>query len=306
MLATQRYWRTRLPHWLLASFAATSLGLNGFFWAFTDLGTTLHDVHLASDTAALGTMFFLLVESFIPGVRASRVASLAGWLSCCGLLLVVPALLFGLGPAALTELLPLVVHEQSASVLALPGWTPFVGLVPAVVGLCAGNALLVRAAPGTCTAESDAGVPPPRRCGRRIGKRGTLARASVGLAFLVVAVTLFRADLRDVILGVIVLPTAATLLLALRGRAAPPLRLGAAGHLVTIAIVLVLAFVFRGATVLLFYGSTMLLAAGAGSGGCEVTAVSNWLRGRDDQIGCPLFAPVDALDRRSEARRPHG
>ena len=124
----------------------------------------------------------------------------------------------------------------------------------------------------------------------------------VGLAFLVLAVTLFRADLRDVVLGVVVLPAAATLLLALRGRAAPPLRLGAAGHLVTIVIVLVLSFVFRGATVLLFYGSTMLLAAVSGSGGCEVTAVSNWLRGRDDQIGCPLFAPFDALDRRSEVR----
>jgi hypothetical protein len=42
-------------------------------------------------------------------------------------------------------------------------------------------------------------------------------------------------------------------------------------------------------------------AAGAalnGSRGCEITAVANWLRGRDDQIGCPLFEPFDALDRR--------
>jgi hypothetical protein len=47
-------------------------------------------------------MFFLLVESVTPGVRASRAASLAGLLSCCGFLLVVPALLFGWprGPAA--------------------------------------------------------------------------------------------------------------------------------------------------------------------------------------------------------------
>jgi len=40
----------------------------------------------------------------------------------------------------------------------------------------------------------------------------------------------------------------------------------------------------------------MPLAADTGSGGCEVTAVLNWLRGRDDQVGCPLFAPFDALD----------
>ena len=67
----------------------------------------------------------------------------------------------------------------------------------------------------------------------------------------------------------------------------------------TVVIVLALSLVFPPATVLLFYGSAMLLAAATGNGACEVTAVSNWLRGRDDQVGCPLFAPFDALDGRS-------
>ena len=314
VLAGQRYRGTRLPHWLLASFAAASITLNGFFWAFTNLGTTLHDVHLASDTAAIGTMFFLLVESFTPGVRASRVASLAGLLSCCGFLLVVPALLFGLGPAALGQLLPLVVGEQTASVLALPVWAPFVGLVPAAAGLLAGNVLLRRETPddtppgssdrASCrpTSLASPAAPLPGQRRRVIGRAGTLARTVVGLAFLTLAATVYRADVRDVVLGVVVLPAAATLLLALRGPAAPPLRLGAAGHLVTIALVLGLSLVFHGATVLLFYGSAMLLAAASGNGGCEVTVVSNWLRGRDDQIGCPLFAPFDALDDRSRPR----
>ena len=44
------------------------------------------------------------------------------------------------------------------------------------------------------------------------------------------------------------------------------------------------------------------MAAVFGSGGCEVTAVSNWLRRRDDQVGCPLFAPFDALDGASGAQ----
>jgi hypothetical protein len=255
----------------------------------------------------------------VPRWRARRIASLAGLLSCCGFLLVAPALLFGLGPAGRAQLLPLILHEQSASVLARPAWTPFVGLVPALAGLVVGNVLLRQAAsedapPGTpgdpaCHTPQPAtsGVQPagaaalPRRR-RVIGRMGTVARAIVGLAFLGAAVTLFHADLRDVVLGVVVLPAAATVLLVLRGRAAPPLRLGAAGHLVTIVIVVVPSFVFRGATVLRFYGRAMPLAAISGSGGCEVTAVSNWLRGRDDQIGCPLRAPFDALDRRAEAR----
>jgi hypothetical protein len=48
---------------------------------------------------------------------------------------------------------------------------------------------------------------------------------------------------------------------------------------------------------LLFYGATMLVAAGRGYGGCEVLAVSNWVLGRDDQIGCLLFEPLDRAER---------
>jgi hypothetical protein len=134
---------------------------------------------------------------------------------------------------------------------------------------------------------------------RVIGRIGTVARAVGGLVCVVLALTIGHADGLDVLLGVLALPVSATLLLALRGRDARPLRLGMAGHLVTVALVLALSLVFPMGTVLLFYGSTMLLAAVTGNGACEVTAVSNWLRGRDDQIGCPLFAPFDALDGRS-------
>jgi hypothetical protein len=48
----------------------------------------------------------------------------------------------------------------------------------------------------------------------------------------------------------------------------------------------------------LIYGASMLLAALRGYAGCEVLAVSNWLLGRDDQIGCLLFWPVDHAERR--------
>jgi hypothetical protein len=51
----------------------------------------------------------------------------------------------------------------------------------------------------------------------------------------------------------------------------------------------------RGAT-LVFLGSAMLFAAARGAGGCEILALSNWLLRRDDQIGCPLFWPVDTYD----------
>lgn len=139
VLAGLRYRDTGLPHWLLASFAATLITLNGFQYAYVGLGVTLHEVHLASDTAALATAFFLLVESFTPGVEANRTASLASFLACCGFLIVIPALLFGLGPVSLEMLLTLITSEGTAEVLSAPIWVPFVGLVPAVVGLYLGN-----------------------------------------------------------------------------------------------------------------------------------------------------------------------
>jgi len=49
---------------------------------------------------------------------------------------------------------------------------------------------------------------------------------------------------------------------------------------------------------LLFYGSSMLLAAARGYAGCEVLAVSNWLLRSDDQVGCVMFWPVDETERR--------
>jgi hypothetical protein len=47
-----------------------------------------------------------------------------------------------------------------------------------------------------------------------------------------------------------------------------------------------------------------LLALGAlwrtPAGGCEVTAIANALLRRDDQVGCPLFAPVDLVEQRAQ------
>jgi hypothetical protein len=46
----------------------------------------------------------------------------------------------------------------------------------------------------------------------------------------------------------------------------------------------------------LFYGSSMLIAGVRRNGGCEITALSNALLRRDDQVGCLLFAPIDIAE----------
>jgi hypothetical protein len=81
---------------------------------------------------------------------------------------------------------------------------------------------------------------------------------------------------------------------------------GPLGHLLTLALFLVLygtiwyapPIGFISDAALLFFGSSMLLAAGRGYSGCEVLAISNWLLRRDDQLGCVVFDAVDRLDTR--------
>jgi hypothetical protein len=137
---------------------------------------------------------------------------------------------------------------------------------------------------------------------RRVGRWGTLARLTVGSTLVVLALSIWEADWLEVLIGLVALPTVATLLMSLRRRSASPLRLGAAGHLITGAHVAVTVSIVPEAAAL-FYGSMALVAGLQGNGGCEITAISNWLRGRDDQVGCPFFAPFDAVDAHASADR---
>jgi hypothetical protein len=131
---------------------------------------------------------------------------------------------------------------------------------------------------------------------RAVGRWGSAARVVVGAGLIVLAIAYWRAGWLDLVIGLVALPAVATLLMTLRKRSAPPLRLGAAGHLVTVAHIVVTVILFGDAAAL-FYGSMTLVAGLQSNGGCEITTLANWLRGRDDQVGCPIFAPFDALDR---------
>ncbi len=78
-----------------------------------------------------------------------------------------------------------------------------------------------------------------------------------------------------------------------------PLRLfGSLGHCLN-WVIGIAAFVLLLVPALLFYGASMLLAAVRGYGGCELFAASNRLFKRDDQIACPVFTPIDAVETRS-------
>jgi hypothetical protein len=81
---------------------------------------------------------------------------------------------------------------------------------------------------------------------------------------------------------------------------------GPVGHLLTLVIFLGLyatawyapSIGFVSDAALVFFGTSMLLAAFRGYAGCEVLSISNWVLRRDDQVGCVLFDHVDRLDGR--------
>jgi hypothetical protein len=150
----------------------------------------------------------------------------------------------------------------------------------------------------------------PARRRRAIGTAGTAARAVVGL--LLLGSVLYGHLARGFhpapwALGLLGFPAVLLGWQWLRTRFAPG-RLHATGplaHVLNVAIFLALyltpwyapALAVTSDAALIFYGTSMLLAALRGYAGCEVLAVPNWLLGRDDQVGCLLFAPVDQLER---------
>jgi hypothetical protein len=110
----------------------------------------------------------------------------------------------------------------------------------------------------------------------------------------------------DAVVGLLLLPGIMLGLgLAARRYASGPIRFtGPAGVALNLAVIVALASnEYTGGGAALFYGAALLIAAWRGQAGCEGTVVSNLLLGRDDQIGCPTFTPIDELEAHAKRRR---
>ena len=153
---------------------------------------------------------------------------------------------------------------------------------------------------------------------RQIGAIGTTARVVLGTFLFVLGAlgggfSLIHGHLQlnfklaSLALGLLGFPAALVTWQWIRSRRNPS-RLVATGALATLLNILVVgllvgisyvpAISFIGFAAFVFYGASMLLAALRGYAGCEVLAASNWLLHRDDQIGCLVLSPVDALEKR--------
>ena len=134
---------------------------------------------------------------------------------------------------------------------------------------------------------------------RAIGPAGTIARVILGLIFIALAFLTGEFVWWSVPLGLVGFPAILLVAQRLRLRWVPG-RLEAIGQLGFCLNVLIAVpfFIipFTRAAAFLFYGASMLLAAARGYAGCEITAISNWVLRRDDQVGCVIFSPIDAAE----------
>jgi hypothetical protein len=140
---------------------------------------------------------------------------------------------------------------------------------------------------------------------RRIGPLGTTLRVVVGLGLLYLTGGAgglsWRVDWYDPVIGLVALPAISLALgMGARRYATEPVRFdGPLGIAVNCAVIVALVanpYTTGGAT--LFYGATLLIAAWRGLPGCEATVLPNLILGRDDQIGCPTFSPIDQAESR--------
>ena len=149
--------------------------------------------------------------------------------------------------------------------------------------------------------------PSPHRWGegevyRSIGPIGTASRVLVGLILFSIGVAYAISGSSawwQLSLGLVGFPVLTTLfqLAHFRLTRSSLHETGSLASCINCAavIALLLAWPTRNAT-LIFLGAAMLLSAVRGYCGCETLAVSNWLLGRDDQVGCLVFSPIDALE----------
>ncbi len=139
---------------------------------------------------------------------------------------------------------------------------------------------------------------------RAIGAAGTTGRILFGLRFIYLAVTNFGVPEWELawqgpVLGLVAFPAALLLFQAVRLRFTNETlnATGGLGFCLNFAVGAVLFSIpFTREGALIFYGASLLIAAARGYAGCESLAITNWILRRDDQVGCVVFSPLDAVE----------
>ena len=143
---------------------------------------------------------------------------------------------------------------------------------------------------------------------RRIGTIGTTVRVLGGLSLLFGALAdglAWGLAWHSALLGLVAFPAVmvGAGLVARRFAGGPVRFTGPFGLAVNTAVIVILYMIdYTVDAAALFYGVTLLVSAWRAQPGCEATVLSNWILRRDDQLGCPVLAPIDEAEARLIAR----
>ena len=131
---------------------------------------------------------------------------------------------------------------------------------------------------------------------RQIGPIGTAVRMCVGAGLLIFGIA-GGPSLFEILAGFVLLPVAEMAILLIgRPPGSSPFHLyGGLGYAVNFGTAGVLLAIWT-TPAMLFYGASILLSVVKGYARCEILALSNLLRGRDDQLACAVFSPIDAIE----------
>jgi hypothetical protein len=156
-----------------------------------------------------------------------------------------------------------------------------------------------------------------RHDARAIGPLGTITRVAGGLIAIAVPIALSGIGWWDVAAALVAIPlitlALSALVTACYKRFAPatvsrrysicsPQACVLVAGIIGVAIALDALTPVSEIAIWTFFGVSMLVAALRGYAGCEVLAIPNAITGREDQIGCILYTPID----RAEAKRSVG
>ena len=147
---------------------------------------------------------------------------------------------------------------------------------------------------------------------REIGQIGTIARIILGVILVYFGFNSPIGDIvspnqiefltsywDDMIIGLILFPAILIIWQLTKGKFNPQQvrATGIMGTLLNTVVTIILFNTPLHHAMWFYLGFSLLVAALRGYGGCEVLAIANWVTGRNDQVGCVILSPIDALEK---------
>jgi len=153
--------------------------------------------------------------------------------------------------------------------------------------------------------------------GRAIGPLGTISRLLLGPMFIYFGfnspiasiissneIYISTSHWDDLIVGVVIFPALLAAWQLIRQKFKPERlkALGSAGTCINTIMIIALFYTPLHHAMWFYLGVSLLVAAIRGYAGCEVLAISNWVTGRDDQVGCIVLSPIDAIAKKESKK----